>query len=634
MLGTRSKVILSLLVGIPVLLGFLALTFRFLKPTPATPITEAPASALSVLHFNDGYDVRNTPRFLTKWLERLDGETLTLFSGDLISPSLVSNYLKGDQFIRFMELSAPTVAVPGNHEYDFGEEQFESFKGSTPTQWVVANMKSKEDPDQSLSGMPEHHVTTLNGVKVGVFGLVDTNWLRTNKLEVNKYEYEPFDVAAKRVSNELKAQGCEMVFVVSHMANASDEQLLTDENDVDVVFGGHDHIFYVRRLNNKVLLKSGTDFDNFSHSKLFFTASDPAGYFCNEGCADFKYLLDEDTNDDQVFFNFTLPRKEGFLNMVIEKVKITDDTPRHAALEEYIQEQVNPVISDFLNPMVRLDTRLDTRETIILNRETGVGNFFADLARAYYGTDLGMVNAGIFKAEKLFQPKTFLRKIDLHKIFPYKRDVFVVLALTGEEILAALRESLADFPKPSHKFLSFSGLHFELKGKKSGGDQLVAESVTLDGVPLDPQRIYSVATVSGLSHQTFGLSVLKSKEASNPVPERLEPGELFEKFSSLASAPENIQEYEAFKQQFPDVAFSRLAAAHVSPKEGGKKRLTFSKRQPANLAVGLEGLNPEALRRVRLYSLVYKLTNYDNQNLWAIRPQVEKRLKVHRKVAV
>jgi 5'-nucleotidase len=635
MLSTNTKVILSLLVGIPVLLGLAALVYRLVFVKPPTPLTLAPDNALSVLHYNDGYDVRRTPRFLTRWLERLESETLTLFSGDIISPSLVSNYMKGDQFVPFMEYSKTRVAVPGNHEYDFGEEQFEGFIKHGSTHWIVANMKAKGDPSKSLSGLEEHHVVTLNGHKVGIFGLVDTNWLGSNKLDTSKYDYEPFDEAAKRKSAELKKLGCVLVFVVSHMGNESDDKVLSDQNDVDMVFGGHDHIFYVRRVNDKLLLKSGTEFENFSQTKLFFTATEPKDYFCNEACGVYEFLLDEDINDDQVFFNFTLPRGNQFLNVVIEKVKVVAEDVRHPGMASYIKEKVDPVIGSFLSSIARLDSRLDTRETIIKNRETAVGNLFADLAKAYYGTDIGIVNAGIFKAEKLYQGNTFLRKFDLMKIFPYKRDVFVTLDITGNDILAALEQSLKNFPKPNNnQFLSFSGLSYSLLSTGEPGSRVVPNSVRVNGVPLDPEKEYSVAMVSGLTDARFGLDILKGREFTNDVKTRLEPGALFEAFTDLAKASENVHEFEAFRQQFPDVSLVKIASAHVKPSEKGNKRFTFDSGSSGNLLAQMEKLNPEALQRLRLYTLVSKVVNSENHNIWAIKPTVENRFKLVRKLDV
>lgn len=634
MMSGKAKLTLIVLLSLTVLFGVGLVAWKISRGRRDTPLTRAPPTALNVLHFNDGYDVRSTPRFLTRWLERKDKDTLTLFSGDIISPSLVSNQMKGDQFIPFLKFSDTQLAVPGNHEYDFGEEVFEAWMAKGSTKWILANLKMKSDPTVGASKLVEHDIRTLNGWKVGVFGLVDTNWQKSCKLDASKFEYEPFDEAAKRKAAELRKLGADLVFVISHMANVSDEKLLSDDNGVDMVFGGHDHIFYLRRINNKILLKSGTDFDNFSQTKLFFTDKPPGGDYCDEKCADFNYLLDEELNDDQVFFNFTLPRGNRYLNVAIEKVKVVAEDPRHSDMQNYIHNEVDPKIHEFLQPMVRVDTKLDTRETTIQDRETAVGNFFADLARAHYGTDLGLVNAGIFKSEKLFDKNIFLRKIDLMKIFPYKRDVFITVDLKGSEILEVLEDSLKPYPKPSPRFLSFSGLTYEVNPHAEPGKRVVEGSAHVDEVPLDLEKSYSVAMVSGLKHPQFGIELLKTKEPTNPEAERLEPAALFEHFTKLPEVAANVQEFEVLKKQFPNHTYSKIVSIPVKTPENPVERFTYDGAEAVGDTARLHHLSPEALKRLRSFALAGEVVNVDGRNIWAISPVVDKRFKLVGKVIV
>lgn len=633
---TKKQLILIVLLSIPVIIGLVLLGLRHSgrRSSGPTPITESPPDALNILHFNDGYDVRKTPRFLTKWLERKDENTLTLFSGDIISPSLISNYMKGNQFVPFMKISDVQFAVPGNHEYDFGEEQFEAFIAQAQTKWLLANLKVKGEASKSASNLAEHFVKTIRNTKIGIFGLIDTAWQKSNKLDASKFDYEPFDEAAKRKSAELKALGCQFIFVLTHMSNASDEKLLSDDNGIDVVFGGHDHIFFIKRLNDKLLVKSGTDFENFSHVKLFLSDKPPEQpYFCDSACKKYDFLLDEEVNDNQVFFNFTMPRQNKFLNVVIEKIKMVFEDDKNDEMKEYIRSTVDPQIKDFLLPMVRFDTKVDTRESNIQNREIAVGNFFADLARATYGTNLGVVNAGIFKAEKLFDKNTFFRKIDLMKVFPYKRDVVIVVELTGQEIIQVIETSLSKYPKPNAQFLSWSGLVYEFDPKKEAGHRVVAESIMVDGVPLDLDKQYSVAMVSGLQHPQFGIDLLKAKTSVTPEAERLEPIALFETFAKLAEDSQNFDEFMLLKELFPEQTFTKTVSV-IKSKGGGSNRLTSVSSEEVNDSSKLESLSAVALKRLKRMALADQILTIDGRNIFAIAPVVEGRIKMAKAVLV
>jgi 5'-nucleotidase / UDP-sugar diphosphatase len=50
--------------------------------------------------------------------------TLYLFNGDMLSPSLASGFDQGQNTIDFTNLVPFDLAVPGNHEFDFGPENF------------------------------------------------------------------------------------------------------------------------------------------------------------------------------------------------------------------------------------------------------------------------------------------------------------------------------------------------------------------------------------------------------------------------------------------------------------------------------------------------------------------------------
>ena len=55
-----------------------------------------------------------------------------LFDGDMLSPSLMSGFDKGQNTIDLTNLVPFDLAVPGNHEFDFGPENFaEKMKAST-----------------------------------------------------------------------------------------------------------------------------------------------------------------------------------------------------------------------------------------------------------------------------------------------------------------------------------------------------------------------------------------------------------------------------------------------------------------------------------------------------------------------
>lgn len=117
-----------------------------------------------------------------------------------------------------------TVACLGNHDLDFGVEQLNYLKGKCDFPWLCANV---EDPalgeGVSIAGLPKT-VTfeSSNGIKIGVIGLVEREWLDTiNSLPPNLI-YTSASATAKKLVPELREQGCEIIIAVSHQREPND----------------------------------------------------------------------------------------------------------------------------------------------------------------------------------------------------------------------------------------------------------------------------------------------------------------------------------------------------------------------------------------------------------------------------
>lgn len=82
---------------------------------------------IRVIHFNDVYDIDpgekdpigGVARFKTAVDAHRNDKTLTLFSGDVFSPSLLSQTYKGEQMVVPINSLNIDVACLGNHDLDF-----------------------------------------------------------------------------------------------------------------------------------------------------------------------------------------------------------------------------------------------------------------------------------------------------------------------------------------------------------------------------------------------------------------------------------------------------------------------------------------------------------------------------------
>ncbi len=145
---------------------------------------------------------------------------------------------------------------------------------------------------------------------------------------------------------------------------------------------------------------------------------------------------------------------------------------------------------------------LSARREEIRRRESGFGNWVADLAREITHADAALFNGGNFRASIPEGPVTMKQ---VYEAFPF-RDELVVGRLTGAQLVEALQRSASLNPESNPGgFLQVSGLRYSIAGG-------TLESATLDGKPIDPARRYLVVVPDFLAEGGDGYAMLKGMQ--------------------------------------------------------------------------------------------------------------------------
>ena len=76
------------------------------------------------------------------------------------------------------------------------------------------------------------------------------------------------------LAKELKEKGCDLVIALTHMRTPNDVRLVEEVDEIDLVLGGHDHVYEKKMVNGKYILKSGTDFRQFSVLTVDFSGGE------------------------------------------------------------------------------------------------------------------------------------------------------------------------------------------------------------------------------------------------------------------------------------------------------------------------------------------------------------------------
>lgn len=300
-----------------------------------------------------------------------------------------------------------------NHDLDFGVAQFRHLARQCNFPWLIANVLDPDLGEDVPLGNAEKTalLTASNGVKLGIIGLVEREWLETiNSLPPNLI-YKSASATAQLLVPELRKQGANIIIALSHAREPNDHKLAEKipPGLIDLILGGHDHFYKHSIINKTHILRSGTDFKQFSHIKAWRS------------------------RDEIGRWDFEIVRQD-----VLRSVP---EDPRAAAIVADISSGMKRRLE---KPVGYTAAPLDARFTTVRLRESNIGNFVCDLMRLYYGADCTLMAAGTIRGDQVYPPGV-LRAKDIMTCFPFE-DPVVVLRLSGKSILAAVENSVSLYP--------------------------------------------------------------------------------------------------------------------------------------------------------------------------------------------
>jgi 2',3'-cyclic-nucleotide 2'-phosphodiesterase (5'-nucleotidase family) len=416
-----------------------------------------------LLHYSDVENVYDDPERAGRLAGRvrsLDGpDALVVGSGDNTAPGVLPLVAKGRQALALYEAVGADVETFGNHDFDFGPAATREVVAAFPGTWVSANVYDDGDRFAAAEGAVPHALHEAGGATVGVFGVTDPATGSLNPQATDLEFREPY-AAARECVGALRSAGADHVVAVSHLG-AGDDELAT--LDVDAVCGGHVHAPRVERVDGTPVARPGVN-----------------------GEAVVEFDLDAGT---------AVRHPVDGAPVVESVVEALSGRVSAAGLDEVVATGVDPMPRD--------------HETVF-GGECRVGNFVADAYRSAAGTDVGLQNSGgIREGPPLAGAVT---RADLVSVVPFEEPVTVV-ELAGAELRAALAQcagAAVDFGEPDwwHGHVSGARLRFV-------DDELVAARV--DGEPLDPDRLYTVALADYLVHSDHEFPAVEPRHRAGEV---------------------------------------------------------------------------------------------------------------------
>lgn len=154
----------------------------------------------------------------------------------------------------------------------------------------------------------------------------------------------------------------DFVIALTHMRTPNDCRLAENVDEIDLILGGHDHDYEVKKVNGKFIVKSGTDFRQFSKIDLLF-------------------------DDDKV-------------DITIKEIEVnSSDFLENSDLKEKLEKYTDVVEGKMDTVLGEFNCDLDGRFASIRTKETNLGNFVCDIMLASTHADCAILNSGTLRSD-------------------------------------------------------------------------------------------------------------------------------------------------------------------------------------------------------------------------------------------
>ena len=418
--------------------------------------------------------------------------------GDNIQGEPIGTMTKGEALVDLMNKVGYSVAIPGNHEFDYGMEQFLSLAKQAKFSYVSCNFNHEGE----LVFDP-YVIRELDGMKVAFVGVTTPKTLTSStpryfQDENGEFVYGFFqDETGEGVYNavqsavdDARAEGADYVVVLGHMGNEEEchpwtySDVISNVSGIDVFLDGHSHD------TDQVVMKD-------KDGKEVIRAACGTKLSCIGWCR-----IDTEGKITTGLYTWNNNESAPALLGIANKTSALVDKAT-SALEKKLKEVVaSSEVLLTINDPEEVDAN-GKPIRMVRRAETNLGDLCADAYRIQSGADIAFVNGGGIRVS-INAGKITLN--DILKVHPFG-NAMCVIEVTGQQILDALEWGARAVPGENGGFLQVSGLSYEIHSYiespcKSDENSMFAgiegerrvQNVLVDGKPIDPEATYTLAS--------------------------------------------------------------------------------------------------------------------------------------------
>ncbi|MFN3560553.1 MAG: bifunctional metallophosphatase/5'-nucleotidase [Chloroherpetonaceae bacterium] len=450
---------------------------------------------IKIIHWND-FHAQNTTRTLRKdgkpyrvggsavlkgYIDSLRNlapdRSLVLFAGDDFQGTPISNFTKGRSQVLLMNELKPDAVVPGNHEFDYGKDNFISLLSETKYDVICANLVVSKTGEPLF---PPYKVIERGGLKIVIIGLITTDLpLLSIPENIDGLEAKDYSIVLSKYLPEIKAkEKPDAIIVLSHIGLLNKLDYVDDLTlsriypEIVAFIGGHSHtpLFEPIRKGGGVIVQAGSRGQYVGELELVI---DPVG-------------------DSLVSFSGKLI--ETYADSITPDLRVQAMVDSmEAPMKKMMDEQIGILKADWKSKF---------------GESTNIGTWQTDVMREELKVDIAIQNSGGIRKSLNAGP---IRVRDMWEISPFG-NAFVVFGITGKELRGMLEWQIDG----RGEFCDMSGVVCKYNGNLPYGKRI--KEITVGGKPLDEEKVYVVATNNYAAAQLGALFGLQREVKVNGTP--------------------------------------------------------------------------------------------------------------------
>lgn len=407
-------------------------------------------------------------------LEGAGENVVLLAAGDNFQGSLYYTQYKSQVVTDFFNQMGFDVVATGNHEFDDGPAEFAKFIETATFPIIGGNFDTADDP--ILKGRPPGIIVlTVGGERIAVIGAttIDAPEISSPGPTV---QFQSVVDYVKGAVGALEEAGINKIIVLGHIGYTVDQDLAAAVSGVDVIVGGHSHTL-LSSTDEKAAGPYPTLVKNPDGVDVPIVQAGQYGKYLGE----IKVTWDDEGKvisaaGELMLLDASVTPDDAFVTKVAEL-----GVPLESLKAEVIGTATAPI---------------EGSREVCRAMECSMGNLVADamLDRVKdQGIQIAIQNGGGLRASIDAGEITMGEALT---VLPFS-NTLATFQLKGADLVASLENGLSQIEDGGGRFPQVAGLKYTFDKTKPAGERLVGDVLVMEGdawVPIDPERVYGVAT--------------------------------------------------------------------------------------------------------------------------------------------